>query len=289
MIGPSAILLTTCHLENDGVADLVGLVRSVEVAVRGGELANVRHVVLLQGSTAEQAGEIKRQLPDWAEILSVEGRLSSPAARNVMIHRLMDDASFAPDAFVAFPDDDAWYPSGALACVAAHFQSPDLQLLLCRYGPSPSAAGCSTAFAATLQQALSRGACAAIFVRAALLAELGGFHPLLGLGTRLSGGEDTEFVHRAFQRAGKNAAWVPGFLVGHAAAEPAKKAKYYEGGLTAIMAHSRTSAAARVALVRKLAVGIWLVLKRQMSFPAYLRSVRVARANAPLIRSGIII
>ena len=119
-----------------------------------------------------------------------------------------------------------------------------------------------------------------------LLAQLGGFHPLLGLGTKLSGGEDTEFVHRAFHRARKHSLCIPGFLVGHAAADPKKKAAYYEGGLAAIMAHSRTSAAARVALIRKLAVGVGLVITRRMSASHYLQSLRTARAHAPIVRAG---
>ena len=196
---PPAVLLTTCHVHNDGTGDLLKLVASVGAALRNGEVGSLRHIILLQGCTSAERDEIKPQLPPWVELLSTDAKLSSSRARNVMIRHLVENDRFDPDAFIAFPDDDAWYPSGALACVARHFRGPaNLQLLLGRYGPSPSADRCGAAFRATLQQALSRGACAAIFVRASLVAQLGGFHELLGLGTELSGGEDTEFVHRAF-------------------------------------------------------------------------------------------
>lgn len=281
----SFILLTTCHLQNDGVADLFGLIASEEATLRGNEIARLRHIVLLQGCTAKHCDEIRKQLPNWVEPLSSEQTMSSPAARNVMIRYLLSREAFNRAAIVGFPDDDAWYPEGGLACVARHFRNPQLQLLLTRYGPSPSASQCADAFRPTLQQALSRGACAAIFLRAGLLAELGGFHELLGLGTRLRGGEDTEYVHRAFHRARGQTLCVPGILVGHEAADPVKKATYYEGGLAAIMAHSHASATARVALIRKLAVGVALVLTRRMSARHYLQSLRKAWVNAPLIRS----
>lgn len=279
-------LLTTCHLQNDGVAGLLRLLASGEAARRTGEVAKLRHIVLLQGSTSEQCNEVRNQLPNWAELIASESSMSSPAARNEMIRRLTDEHDFDPAEVVAFPDDDAWYPKGSLACVARHFEDPELQLLLTRYGPSPSAAQCTEAFRPTLQQALSHGACATIFVRTGLLADLGGFHELLGLGTRLRGGEDTEFVHRAFHRARGRILCVPGFLVGHQAADPAKKATYYEGGLAAILAHRSASAAARLALIRKLAVGVWLVVTRRMAARDLLRSVRRAWTHAPLLRSS---
>ena len=209
----SFILLTTCHLENDGVADLLRLIASEEATHRESEVARLRHIVLLQGSSGKQCDEVRKQLPNWVELISSEQALSSPAARNVMIRHLLDRQAFDRAAIVGFPDDDAWYPEGGLACVERHFRDPELQLLLTRYGPSPAANQCADAFRPTLQQSLSRGACAAIFLRAGLLAELGGFHELLGLGTMLRGGEDTEFVHRAFHRARGRALCVPGTLV----------------------------------------------------------------------------
>src|SRR5206468_4920904 len=117
-------------------------------------------------------------------------------------------------------------------------------------------------------------------------AELGGFHELLGLGTELRGGEDTEFVHRAYHSARGQAAYIGGTLVGHAAADPVKKATYYEGGLAALIAHSRRSWAARVALVRKIGVGAWLVIRNRMSPLEYVQALSRARAHAPLVRNG---
>jgi hypothetical protein len=271
----------------DGLDDLFRLVASGQSALDDGEVRHLRLFALLQGCSSSECEDVGRRMPLWVKLLSIEASQSSPSARNILIHKLVKQADFDPGAIVGFPDDDAWYPRGALSCVARHFSdAEDLQLLLCRYGPAPSAEGCGQAFRPTLQQALSRGACAAIFVRAGLLTQLGGFHELLGLGTELSGGEDTDFVHRAFQIAGRHVLCVRGFLVGHAAADPAKKAGYYEGGLTAIMAHSGVSVAARIALLRKLAVGGWLVISNRLSLMDYLSALRRARAHSAAVRAG---
>lgn len=285
--GQSAILLTTCHLRNDGIEDLDRLIASIQVALRAGEVGNLRHIILLQACTSAQRQAIESRFPKSVELLSTEESLSSPAARNLMIQRMLGDDRFEPGAFVGFPDDDAWYPGGALGCAARHFSEPaGLQLLLCRYGPNPDASGCDKAFRPNLQQALSRGACAAIFVRAGLVARLGGFHESLGLGTTLCGGEDTEFVHRAFHLASGRVRCLPGVLVGHSAADPAKKVKYYEGGLAALIAHAHVSVEARMAMVRKLAVGAWMVLGRRMGWSQFVAAVRKAHANAPTVRRG---
>lgn len=283
----SGVLLTTCHLQRDGLADLLRLVASVEAASRHGEVDNLRHLILLQGCSRAQRRELAGQLPHWVELLSTQRNLSSPVARNLLIQHLLTDDRFHPGGFVAFPDDDAWYPRGALAYVARIFQGvDDIQVLLCRYGPSPSADCCNQIGKASLQAALTNGACATIFVRGGLLAQLGGFHQLLGLGTELRGGEDTEFVHRAFHLARGRLACTGAVLVGHAIAEPKRKAQYYEGALAALLAHARASPSASVAFLRKVAVGVWLVLTGRMSVNLYLAALRKARINAAALRAG---
>lgn len=285
--GGSVALLTTCHLERDGLSDLLRLVGSVQVAIAEGEVENLRHVILLQGCESERRKELEDQFPPWVELLSTTESLSSPEARNVLIRHLLNRDRFDPLGFVAFPDDDAWYPRGALTCVSKHFQgSGDMQLLLTRYGPSPSIGNCDRIMRASLQQALTNGACATIFIRGDLLARLGGFNELLGLGTELRGGEDTELVHRACHGAQGKTAFIPAALVGHAIAEPRRKAQYYEGALAALMAHRRESGSAQLAFLRKLAVGVWLVLRRRLGLSEYLGAVRKAHDYAAAIQAG---
>ena len=180
------ILLTSLSAAERSGGVHLRLTASVEAqAIVDGEVHKLRHIILLQVCTSQQS-DGDEVAPELGGVLSSEEAISSPAARNVMIRHVLDDEAIAPSTIVGFPDDDAWYPRGSLACVARHLGDPHLQLLVSRYGPSPSADQCGHAFRPTLQQALARGACAAIFVRGTLLAQLGGFHPLLGLGPSLA-------------------------------------------------------------------------------------------------------
>lgn len=280
----SCVLLTTCNLQTDGTRDLLRLVHSVDAASRSGEVGRVRHIVLLQCSDGAQQKELEKALPACVELIASPEALPPSTARNELIRHWRSSENFDPDDFVGFPDDDAWYPTGALACIARQFDSERLEFLLCRYGPDASSGDGARAARPSLQRALSQGSCAAIFVRARLLDKLGGFNELLGIRTRLSGGEDTEFSFRAFNMAAGQSLYLDAFLVGHLASNPAKRARYYEGGLAAIMAHSRSSTAGRVALVRKLLVGVWLVLNRRLSWHAFASAVERARKNVSAIR-----
>ena len=231
------ILLTTCQLQKDRLADLFRLTASVEPVILDGEVDKLRHIILLQGCTSQQCDEIRIQLPNWVELLSSEKSLSSPAARNAMIRHLLDEEAIDPSAIVGFPDDDAWYPGGSLACVARQFGDPHLQLL---FSPTvlPSADQCGEAFRPTLQQALSRGACAQFSFAPPYWRSSAGFTLRLALGPSLAAARIPSSCTAPFIVRASTVFGTPGFLVGHAAADPKKKAASYEGGLAAIMAHS---------------------------------------------------
>src|SRR3954463_8007446 len=98
----SIILLTTCHLQNDGIADLLRLIASEESALRNGEIQNLRHIILLQGSTSRQRDQIRTRLPKWAELIASSAAMSSSAARNLMIRHLLEDGAFDPSAIIGF-------------------------------------------------------------------------------------------------------------------------------------------------------------------------------------------
>lgn len=279
-------ILTTCHLANDGLEDLTRLVASVRAAVDEGEVGQLRLMALLQGCSTAECSEAARAMPQWVELLPTEASLSSPAARNFLIVQLLEKADFDPTAVAAFPDDDAWYPPGALRCIKESFaERRDSEFLITRRGPRPSAEECSSLVRPSLQTVLSNASCNTIFLRRRLLDRLPGFDERLGLGTVLAGGEDTEFAIRAFNLARDRTLYVHSTLVGHSVPDGAKKAKYYEGGLAAILAHSNDSLAGRLALIRKIAVGLWWVATMQLSTAKFCSAIRRARANAPAVRS----
>ena len=282
----TAVMLTTCHVEYDGIDDLFRLIGSLEAALLAGEVQGLRLLVLLQGCDQGRGAKLAAELPRWVEIDSYPGRLSSSDARNQLLSWLDLGAHRNAPTFVAFPDDDAWYPPGSLGCIATQFaRHPSAYLMLARYGFDASGDVCGQAHRASLHQALSHGACACLFVRPSALASVGGFSPLLGLGSLLRGGEDTEFVHRAFHHVDGRVMLLPGVLVGHAVADPVKKAGYYEGALAAMLAHRRASPAAYLAFLRKLAVGVYLVTRGRLRPGAFLSAIRAARHAAPALRA----
>ncbi len=286
-LGPCA-LLTTCNAHRDDRDDLLRLIDSVGAAVAAGEVGRLRHFVLIQQSGPEDFLALERVVPDWVELISSEIALSSSKARNMLIAHYLRSDAFDPAAFVGFPDDDAWYPAGALACLTQHFGTPNgLQFLLARFGPEPSSKNCRSLQRMNLNRALSRGACAAMFLRTSLLQRLGGFNEILGLGSVLKGAEDTDLSIRAFYLAAGRSAYLPEYIVGHAAMPPAKKAEYFEAGLAVIMAHRHSSPAARVAVVRRLLVGVWHVLRGRLSWTGYFSAVRRSRAHAEDLRGAL--
>jgi hypothetical protein len=120
------ILLTTCQLQKDRVADLFRLTASVEAAIVDGEVHKLRHIILLQACTSQQCDEIRSELPNWVELLSSEEAISSPAARNVMIRHVLDHGAFDPSAIVGFPDDDACILVAALRALRVISEIPTL-------------------------------------------------------------------------------------------------------------------------------------------------------------------
>jgi hypothetical protein len=59
-------------------------------------------------------------------------------------------------------------------------------------------------------------------------------------------------------------------IVGHRDKNPRLRARYYRGGLIAIAAHARQQSGVVIELMRKVAVGGWLILRGELSFAGYL-------------------
>lgn len=246
------LLLSTTDLGSGRGDQVVRMLESVSAFRQAHPQVRVRHLFLFQNAAA---GPLPT-LPEWVEADSCEGVIPLSAARNRMLARI-DLGDCPPNAVVAIPDDDCWYPEGTLAFMRELISASDaVDLAFCRYDPAPH--GPDDAIrprAATLQQAISFASSTTIFLRASLAREIGTFAEDLGLGTPLGGGEDTDYAMRAWH-ASRASLFVPAGLVGHRAMDAQIKARYFKGSFAAIRRNQRLSFQAKAAFLRKAAVGL---------------------------------
>jgi glycosyltransferase involved in cell wall biosynthesis len=179
---------------------------------------------------------------------------------------------------VCFPDDDCWYPRGTLELVARSFaQSPQLGLWFCRYSSKPSSVAEAGRIprVASARDVVRQASSNTMFVRGRMLHANPVFDETLGVGTINGGGEDTEFALRAYL-ASRHSLHLPAPVIGHRDNTPQLRPKYYRGSLIALARHARQQPLIGYEFVRKLAVGLWLVLTRQLPVSSFKTAITVA-------------
>lgn len=264
-------LLTTTDLQSARLEELKRLFDSVERIRRERPDLPMRHLLLLQRCDDLAVGIAMVRAPEWMDVSACSDQIPLSVARNRMLDTLLGDG-VADDALVAFPDDDAWYPDGTFSHVLTAFADrPMLDLWFCRYGPEAAFDPHVMPVWPTLQQVLSFASSNTIALSGRLLKAIGGFDEMLGLGTPTKSGEDTEFAMRAWLGA-REILFEDARMVGHRDFSAAVRAKYYGGSLLAIARHARRSGPGCFALLRKLAVGVALVAKRDLPPAALWRS-----------------
>lgn len=274
------LLFTTSNPKGQRVAELIRLFESVDQSVAKREVS-VRHYVLLQEATAVPAMLAAYQ-NEYRTFLLSPARLSLSRARNLMIHRAMQDDSFASTRITAFPDDDAWYPPNFLSTISTHFSIEAIpEIFTCRYGSTPVQIGPSryeyleTCLRVSTGQEFVRSASSnTLFLKSDLASKVGYFDERLGVGARINGGEDLDYALRAYCLAGSQATISSLPLVGHRDWSPTVRAQYYTGSLFAIARSGLRTLPLFVQLLRKIGVGIFFTLRREMSLTQLLNSLK---------------
>jgi GT2 family glycosyltransferase len=170
-------------------------------------------VVVVDQNADDRAAAVLAAHPGL-EVLRLDSARGLSRARNVALPVLGAD-------LVAFPDDDCSYPPDLLERVAARFAAdPSLDGVTGRAAASDGASDPSWEAAAavlTPGNLWNRVISFTLFLRHALVAEVGAFDERLGLasGTPWSSGEEVEYVVRAL-RAGARIAYDPAIVVTHA-------------------------------------------------------------------------
>jgi len=234
--------------------------------------------ILFQNCSADRLSALLTELPGFVECSAVDRLVPLSAARNLMLQPQLEAGGLDAGLLVAFPDDDAWYPANFLEGVVALFRDrADLDFWFCRYGSSPRRAEWSDfALAPAPRSAVVRKSSSnTMFLRGSVVAAVGKFDESLGLGTALGSAEDIDYALRAFGAA-RLSVLRDEILVGHRDKPPGLRGKYYPGSLVVLARHARGAGAAE--FLRKVALGPYLVARRELSFGGYVSALRAARA-----------
>jgi hypothetical protein len=270
------ILVSTSDMRDDRGEVRARLLRSLvesERALGGNRI--VLHL-LLQNCGPQSLAEFAAEAPRFVVPTATERRVPLSAARNFVLRGLKARAAIGADALVAFPDDDCWYPEGFLHEVVRLFERHDrLDLWFCRYGSRPvRAAFADSAPAPARASDLVRNASSnTIFLRGRVVNGIGEFDESLGVGTPMGGSEDLDYALCA-SRLSRQTVYQASVLVGHRDKSPQIRARYYRSSLV-VLARQAGKGAVREYL-RKIAVGLYLTMRRELPPADFLRALREA-------------
>jgi hypothetical protein len=273
------ILISTSDVESGRVGVLDRMLRSVAAAAAVlHPRVSIKVLLLLQKCPEYRYWTISQTLPSFVQAIPAAETLSLSAARNQLLSYASSNGMINAETVVGFPDDDCWYPPGALELIARSFAtSPQLGLWFSRYSSNPVAVSeVKRAMGmASPRDVIREASSNTMFVRGRVLGTGRAFDETLGIGTVNGGGEDTEFALRAYLSS-RQALYLPAPVIGHRDKTPQLRPKYYRGGLIALARHARRQPRIGVELARKLAVGLWLVGTRQLPAAAFRTAVAAA-------------
>ncbi len=274
-------LLTTAMLADGQEPPVLDrLLASIEAQSHDG--VDVTFLILFQ-NCAGASHRIAERYPSIGKVveLSSPTPLSLSAARNRLIGWLRQNIEVSDASVVAFPDDDAWYPSGLLAGLSTLFdQDPDVGMVFCRYGTTAAPMSPSvTAEPASAFDVVINASSNTIFVLGNMFKGIGLFDENLGVGTPNKSSEDIDYALRAFLSADRTI-FIDRILVGHRDKSGEHRAKYYKGALIVARRYALRSPMLFWLFLRKLLVGIAFVGLGKLRPGELVASVRAMRSAA---------
>jgi hypothetical protein len=273
-----ALLFTTTDSAGGRSDELERMIRSVERAIATSGLRVIQYLLLQR----HDAGRPLPELPDYIRATAIPERVSLSKARNLLLDQAHTDGMFERSLMVAFPDDDAWYPAGNLEGILALFAGDSsLDLAICRYASSPSVLSdlpvdLRVARAVKAGRFVANASSNTLFIRAARAAQTGHFDEALGIGAPINGGEDLDYALRAYVGSAGKAVWIDAPLVGHRDRLKWVRGQYYAGSLYALSRSAAASRAVALQTARKVLVGFYLLLRRELAWSDFSRALRLA-------------
>lgn len=278
-MGPEILFITTTDAGGGRASDLTRLLSSIETSLAG---RSWRMLLLVQ--RAAPGNGLDLAVPVSVQVETIPHRISLSQARNMLLNLARELDLLSRSTLVAFPDDDCWYPEGALERVLNLFRiDQGLDFWFCGYASAPVAplrALSMDTRPPSVFNVAAKASSNTIFLRSRIVERIGGFDEELGVGTANNGGEDTDYALRAFAKTRKSR-FVDQPLIGHRDHDPHLRAHYFRGSLIAIARHTARRPASIVLLVRKLLVGSVLVATRRMAPKDFMTALKAAFAASP--------
>jgi hypothetical protein len=275
------VLISTCDMQGGRPQVLQRMIASV-AEIDPPLRQRVRLFLLLQRCSNEALAAFAGTVPEFVKLDACPGRLSLSAARNRLLSRALDEPLAWQQVLVAFPDDDAWYPAGTLEAIVKEFASDErLDFWFCRYSSAPVSASDPSlppSRSPSLSDCVRRGSSNTIFLRGDVAKRIGGFDENLGVGTKNGSAEDTDVAIKALALA-RRSAYLDAAAVGHRDPNPALRGPYYRGTLVTLARYAGVVGGVYREFIRKLAIGCYLILSRDITPRQYLSSVRNALAE----------
>lgn len=270
------VLITTSDAANGRPDVLERMLTSVACALEQMPEAHCTVALLLQNCPPQHFEAWRAALPPFVIPFAIEGRTSLSAARNLLFEHLPAGA-IGHDTIVGFPDDDCWYPDGTLPAIIKEFVGrPGLDFWFCRYASDPEASlGGTGTRPASVRDVVRNASSNTMFVRGRVLRAIDRFDERLGVGTPNLGGEDLDFALRAHALA-RLSCFCDSAAVGHRDKLRHLRATYYRGSLMVLARYAGRNLGAAREYGRKVAIGLYLVLRRELSLDAFLTANSLA-------------
>jgi hypothetical protein len=184
--------------------------------------------------------------------------------------------------WIAFPDDDAWYPPGFIRRMSTlFFSAPQVGMATCQYASAPKAIA-DTPDSGAFEVLTSSGefvrtvSSNTLFLRADIARSVGFFDERLGVGAPINGGEDLDFALRAFTANAGKTLISRLALVGHRDRQVWVRSTYFGGGLFALARAARADIRLWWSFFRKILVGVVLFAKGELKPQQLMTSIRCA-------------
>lgn len=270
------LLISTADAAGSRMALFDRMVQSIAASVKNLPGDALTLCILFQNCTEDRLAALRANLPAFVECSAVGRLIPLSVARNMLLRPKLAAGAVNADTIVAFPDDDAWYPGGFLSGVVALFRNrAEIDFWFCRYGAAPRIADWSAPelMLASRSAVVRKSSSNTIFVRGSVAAAVGEFDEKLGVGTALASAEDVDYALRSFKVA-RLSVLRDEILVGHRDKLQELRGKYYPGSLFVLARYARQGGARE--FLRKLAVGVYLVVKGELPLGHYVSSLRTA-------------